>query len=136
MASGSKVRTSNGVGLIAPKNPYSRVASAAGFERLVVTAGQLGADLTPGSDGRLAEGFAAQVRQALVNLRIVLAGEGMTVDDIMALHHCVVGRQDLAALNAERVKFLGRARPTSLLMVVSGLWNPDALYEVAAIAAR
>ena len=136
MSKGGKLKRINGEGLALPKNPYSRAISLKGVQHLVVTSGQLGADLSVGSDGRLADGFAAQVRQALANLRTVLADEGMGVENIMALHHCVVGPQDLAALNEVRLAFLGDARPASLLMVVSGLWNPDALYEVSAIAAR
>jgi 2-iminobutanoate/2-iminopropanoate deaminase len=130
------VSTSNIEGVMVPKNPYAWSTSVTGVQKLVVTTAQNGVDWRLGSDGRIAEGFVAQVRQAFANLRTVLASEDMGVDDIMALHHCIVGHQDLTALNVERLKFLGEARPASSLMIVSGLWNPDAVYEVAAIAAR
>ena len=133
----AKVKTTANIdGITLPKNPYSWTASVAEFKHLVITTAQNGVDIRADSDGRMAEGFAAQVRQALWSLRTVLANEGMGVENIMTLHHAVSGRQDLAALNRERIEFLGDARPASSLIIVSGFWNPDALYEVSAIAAR
>lgn len=131
MTENTTVKASNPPGLATPKNPYSQVATVDGARRLVFTSGQLGVD----ADGRLAESFQAQVRQALANLRIALAAEGMGLSDVVGLRHYVVAGHDLAAVNAERIAFLGEARPASTLVYVSGLANRDALYEVEAIAA-
>jgi enamine deaminase RidA (YjgF/YER057c/UK114 family) len=131
-----KVKLLNVQGFARPENPYSHVAIVTAPDRLVITSGQLGVDISPGGTGRLVHGFAVQVRQALSNLRAVLASVGMGVEDIMSLRHYIVGPQDHAILNAERQVFLGEARPASVLVHVSGLAHPDALYEVEATAAR
>jgi len=131
MSQNVQVKTSNPQGLVVPRNPYSHLASVTGAQRLVTVSGQLGVN----SQGRFAGDFAAQVRQALANVRTALAAEGLGVEHIMHLRHYVAVGQDLAFVNPERVAFLGEARPASTLIIVYGFAHPDALYEVEAMAA-
>lgn len=119
-------------GLFRSANPYSQLVRVTAPRELVTLAGQLGVD----AHGRMAEGFQAQVRQALGNVGIALEAVGMDVGDIIHLRHYLTAGQDMAELNIERSAFLGAHRPASMVLFVQGLVNPAALYEVEAVAAR
>jgi enamine deaminase RidA (YjgF/YER057c/UK114 family) len=118
--------------LFQPANPYSQLVRITAPQELVTLAGQLGVDC----EGRMAEGFRAQVRAALGNVATALEAVGMGRGDIIHLRHYLRPGQTLAELNIERAAFLGPHRPASMVLFVEGLVNPAALYEVEAVAAR
>jgi 2-iminobutanoate/2-iminopropanoate deaminase len=93
---------------------------------------------TPGlrSDGTVPEGIAAQAEQAWINLLTILEQGGMGVRDLVKVVHYLLRPEDIKPYVAVRAKFLGDARPASMLMVVSELVRPEFLLEVEAYAAK
>ena len=85
----------------APKaiGPYSQAIEADG---LVFTSGQLG--LVP-ETGELAEGVEAQARQALMNIKAVLAEAGLTMDNVVKTTVLLADMADFAAVNAIYAEF-------------------------------
>jgi enamine deaminase RidA (YjgF/YER057c/UK114 family) len=115
-------------------NGYSHVASVGPGSRLVWTAGQvaLGADgavIGPGD-------WEAQTRAVMQNLTIALAAGGARWSDVFKLTIYVTDTSALATVRAVRDEFLDPSRPpTSSLVRVAGLFRPDLLIEIEAVAA-
>ncbi|WP_111875582.1 RidA family protein [Paracidovorax anthurii] len=114
-------------------NGYSHVAVVQGPARTVYVAGQGGED----ASGRLAEGFDAQVRLALANLRTALASAGATPRDVARLTVLVVDHTE------ERLRTFGAAlrecwgdapTPACTLIPVPRLALDGMLFEIDATA--
>jgi len=116
----------------APLGAYSNGMSAPAGGRWLHIAGQVGVE----PDGRVADGFAAQAEAAWRNLFAVLADAGMGANDLVKVTHYLLSRDDLAAYNAVRARFIGAARPASTLVVVASLAKPEWRIEVEAVAWR
>ncbi|SEF91210.1 Enamine deaminase RidA, house cleaning of reactive enamine intermediates, YjgF/YER057c/UK114 family [Thermomonospora echinospora] len=117
-----------------PTAGYSHVASVAPGSRLVWTSGQVPID----ADGTVAPAgdWAAQTRLAMRNIGIALEAGGATWDDVFKLTFFVVGTSALATIRAVRDEFVNTERPpTSSLVQVAGLFRPDVLIEIEAVAA-
>lgn len=100
---------------------------------LLFIAGQVGAD----RQGRVPAGARAQTRQVFANLGACLEAEGLSFRDIVRLTVYLTDAAFIADMRAERQAALGGLEPpTSTLLIVSGLANPDYLVEIDAIAAR
>jgi enamine deaminase RidA (YjgF/YER057c/UK114 family) len=100
--------------------------------RLVWTSGQVG--LT--ADGSVPEGWEAQTRLTFENLGRALAAAGAGWHDVVKLTFFVVATDELATVRAVRDEFVNTAAPpTSSLVQVAGLFRPDVLVEVEAVAA-
>lgn len=115
-------------------NGYSHVATIGLGHRLVWTSGQvpIAADGTPAPAGD----WEAQTRQAMRNVGSALAAAGATWDDVFKLTIYVVDTSALATVRAVRDEFVNVERPpTSSLVQVAGLFRPDLLIEVEAVAA-
>ncbi len=115
-------------------NGYSHVATIGPGHRLVWTSGQvpIAADGTAAPVGD----WAAQTRQAMRNVDAALAGAGATWDDVFKLTFYVVDTSALAVVRAVRDEFVNIERPpTSSLVQVAGLFRPDLLIEIEAVAA-
>lgn len=113
---------------------YSHVASVAPGSRLVWTAGQVpvAADGTPAPAGD----WAAQTRLAFQNVGVALEAAGATWNDVFKLTYYVVDTSALEVIRAVRDEFVNTRRPpTSTLVKVAGLFRPDILIEIEAIAA-
>ncbi len=106
----------------------------AGTGRLVMIGGQIGWD----AQGRLADGFVAQVAQALRNVLAVLHEAGGGPEHIARLTWYVVDieeyRRSLAALGAVYRDTLGRWYPAMTLVQVSALAEREARVEIEATA--
>jgi 2-iminobutanoate/2-iminopropanoate deaminase len=61
---------------------------------------------------------------------------GMTVHDLVKVTHYLLNAADIPAYVAVRSRFLGEARPASMLLIVPQLVRPEFLLEVEAIAAK
>jgi enamine deaminase RidA (YjgF/YER057c/UK114 family) len=59
----------------------------------------------------------------------------MSVHDLVKVTHYLTRAQDIPAYVAVRKRFLGDARPASMLLVVPELVRPEFLLEVEAYAA-
>ncbi|MDO3702113.1 RidA family protein [Micromonospora sp. C28SCA-DRY-2] len=115
-------------------NGYSHVATIGPGSRLIWTSGQvpIAADGTAAPAGD----WAAQTRQAMRNVGAALAAAGATWDDVFKLTFYVVDTSALATVRAVRDEFVNVERPpTSSLVQVAGLFRPDLLIEIEAVAA-
>jgi enamine deaminase RidA (YjgF/YER057c/UK114 family) len=128
-----RVELETPAGLPAPTG-YSHVASIPAGHRLVWTAGQVPLD----ADGNAppAGDWAAQTRLALRNVAVALAAAGADWADVFKLTFYVVDTSALPVIRAVRDEFVDvRRPPTSTLVQVAGLFRPDVLIEIEAIAA-
>lgn len=113
-----------------PPNGYSHVVSLPPG-RLVWTSGQVPIEL----DGTLAEGWEAQTRTAFANVGRALRAAGADWPDVVKLTIFVVDVSELATIRAVRDEFVNTASPpASSLVQVAGLFRPDVLIEVEAVA--
>jgi enamine deaminase RidA (YjgF/YER057c/UK114 family) len=100
--------------------------------RLVWTSGQVGM----AADGSVPDGWEAQTRLTFENIGRALAAAGAGWDDVVKLTYFVVATDDLLTIRAVRDEFVNTdAPPASSLVRVAGLFRPDVLIEVEAIAA-
>ncbi|MFF4413169.1 RidA family protein [Streptosporangium sp. NPDC001559] len=117
-----------------PTNGYSHVASIPPGSRIVWTSGQVPID----ADGTVATAgdWEAQTRQVMRNVGAALEAGGATWDDVFKLTIFVVDTSALATVRVVRDEFINLERPpTSSLVQVAGLFRPDILIEIEAVAA-
>ncbi|MER7128029.1 RidA family protein [Streptosporangium saharense] len=115
-----------------PTNGYSHVASIPPGSRIVWTSGQV----PVAADGTVAGDWEEQTRQVMRNLEAALEAGGAGWDDVFKLTIFVVDTSALATVRAVRDEFINLERPpTSSLVQVAGLFRPDLLIEIEAVAA-
>jgi 2-iminobutanoate/2-iminopropanoate deaminase len=107
--------------------PYSQAVRAGD---LLFTAGQIGLDL---ASGQLAEGLEAQTRQALANLRAILAAAGSSMDQVVKTTIFLADMGDFARVNAIYGEAFSAAPPARSTVQAAGLPR-GALVEIEAIA--
>jgi 2-iminobutanoate/2-iminopropanoate deaminase len=101
--------------------------------RLLYVSGQVAWDPSGDIVGR---GDArAQARQVFQNLREVLQGAGGDLRDVMKITTYITKLEDFPAVAEVRSEAFGGELPASTLIVVTGLFHPDFLVEVEAVAA-
>jgi 2-iminobutanoate/2-iminopropanoate deaminase len=76
---------------------------------------------------------AAQTRQILVNLQLVLDAAGATMADVLKVTVFLTDINDRVAINPVRQEFFGSARPASTLIEVSKLALPEMKVEIEAV---
>ncbi len=119
-------------GVAKPTANYSQcVEVPAGARRLIIS-GQVGAK----PDGTVVQGAEAQTEQIFDNLEAVLKANGMGLTDVVKIVSYCVGREPLAGMRTVRARRLGTHAPTSTLVVVAGLANPEYLIEIEAEAVK
>jgi 2-iminobutanoate/2-iminopropanoate deaminase len=86
-------------------------------------------------EGKLIGGAdaAAQTRQILVNLKLVLDVAGATMADVLKVTVFLTDINDRAAINPVRQEFFGAAKPASTLIEVSKLALPEMKVEIEAV---
>ncbi len=101
---------------------------------MVFVGGMIGAD----TEGRFAQGFIAQMRQALANIAAVLAEAGASPQHIVRLTWYVLDMDeylaDLPALGAAYREVMGRHFPAMAVVEVARLVEPLARLEIEATA--
>ena len=101
---------------------------------MIFVGGMTGTD----SEGRVAEGFIAQMKQALANVAAVLAEAGAAPEHIVRLTWYVCDMNeylaDLAALGAAYRGVMGRHFPAMAVVEVNRLVEPLARLEIEATA--
>ena len=95
--------------------PYSQAAAANG---MLFISGQLG--LIP-SEGKLAEGFEAQTRQALENMKTILEAAGSSLEKVLAVDVFILDMGKFADLNAIYSEFFTDHKPARAAIEVAGL---------------
>jgi enamine deaminase RidA (YjgF/YER057c/UK114 family) len=113
-------------------NGYSHVVVVTPGSRVVHTSGQVAID----ADGKVPEGWEEQTRLVFRNLGEVLASAGAGWGDVVKLTYFVTGVGELPAIRRIRDEFVDVTRPpASSLVQVAGLFRPDLLIEIEAVAA-
>lgn len=110
---------------------YAHAARVEGAARRLVISGQVG--IAP--DGTVVEGAEAQMRQALANMKAILAAEGMTFANVVKMTVFLTDPGQIPAWRAARADAMDGAVSASTLLVVSALADPRFLMEVEAEAA-
>jgi 2-iminobutanoate/2-iminopropanoate deaminase len=120
------------IGVAQKIGTYSDGVEVSGNVKWVFTAG------TPGllPDGTYPRGVTAQAEQAWKNILAILTEAGMGVKDLVKVTHYLVRDEDIKDYVAVRARYLGDARPASMLLVVPGLVKPEILVEIEAYAAK
>jgi enamine deaminase RidA (YjgF/YER057c/UK114 family) len=99
--------------------------------RLVWASGQV----PIAADGTVPEGWEAQARLTFENVGRAIAAQGAAWPDVVKLSFFVTAVDQLAIVRAVRDEFVDTATPpTSSLVQVPGLFRPDLLIEVEAVA--
>ncbi|NCB04178.1 MAG: RidA family protein [Clostridia bacterium] len=122
-----KINTAKAPGAI---GPYSQAVE---IEALVYTSGQLG--ICPES-GALAEGVQAQTKQALENVKTILAEAGLGMNDIIKTLVFIADMNDFAAVNEVYAQYIcGDVLPARSCVEVSKL-PKGGLVEIEVIAKK
>ncbi len=88
------------------------------------------------ADGSVPAGWADQTRLVFRNLTGALAAAGATWADVIKLTYYVTGVDEIVQVRAVRDEFVDTQRPpTSSLVQVAGLFRPELLIEIEAVAA-
>jgi 2-iminobutanoate/2-iminopropanoate deaminase len=126
------VNTTHDIGVAAHIGTYSDAVEVAPGARWLALSG------TPGmaSDGTIPSDFDAEATQAWTNVCDALRKAGFTVDDLVKITQYLTNAENIAAHAAIRARFLGSARPASMLVVVPALVWPQMTIEIEAWAAR
>ena len=99
--------------------------------RLVLTSGQVAMD----TDGTVPEGWEAQTRLVFENLGRALAAQGAGWPDVVKLTYFVTSVDEITTVRSVRDEFVDTERPpASSLVQVAGLFRPELLVEVEAVA--
>jgi enamine deaminase RidA (YjgF/YER057c/UK114 family) len=99
--------------------------------RLVLTSGQVAMD----ADGNVPDGWDAQTRLVFENLGRALAAQDAGWSDVVKLTYFVTSVDEVATVRSVRDEFVETATPpASSLVQVAGLFRPELLIEVEAVA--
>jgi enamine deaminase RidA (YjgF/YER057c/UK114 family) len=123
--------TLHDVGVARQIGAYSDAVEVSPNARWLFTSGTPGLAL----DGSLPGDIAGQAELAWRHIVGMLERAGMSVHDLVKVTHYLCRASDIAAYVQVRARFLGDARPASMLLVVGELVRPEFLLEVEAVAA-
>ena len=111
---------------------YSDAVEVPPNARWLYTAGTPGLAL----DGTVPSDITQQAEIAWNHIVKMLTQANMDVNDLVKVTHYLLRAQDIPAYVKVRTKFLGDARPASMLLIVPELVKPNFLLEIEAIAAK
>ncbi len=114
-----------------PAARYAHAVETSGATRWLHTAGVV----PTRPDGGVASDIGEQAEAVWHNIAVLLAEAGMAPSDIVSVTTYVVPGQNLAAVMAERDRFLGDHLAASTLVIVPELARPAWKMEIAVIAA-
>jgi enamine deaminase RidA (YjgF/YER057c/UK114 family) len=120
------------IGVARQIGAYSDAVEAGPNQRWLFTAGTPGLGL----DGKLPEDFAGQAEQAWQHVVAMLEQADMGVQDLVKVTHYLLRAADIPTYARIRARYLGEARPASMLLIVPELVRPNFLLEIEAIAAK
>jgi 2-iminobutanoate/2-iminopropanoate deaminase len=120
------------IGIASQIGKYGDAVEVPAAAKWLMTSGTPGLAL----DGTLPDEVSAQAELAWQHIVAMLERAGMTVNDLVKITQYLTRESDIAAYAQVRSRFLGDARPASMLLIVPALVRPKFLIEVEAIAAR
>jgi len=120
------------VGVAKQIGTYSDAIEVAPDMRWLYTAG------TPGlaADGTVPADITGQAEIAWQHIMAMLKKADMGVHDLVKITQYLLNANDIPAYAKVRSRYLGDARPASMLMIVPGLVWPNMLVEIEAVAAK
>lgn len=95
--------------------PYSQATKTG---NMLFVSGQLG--IIPG-EGKLADGFEAQTKQALANLKAILEEGGSSLEQVLAVDVFVTDMGKFADLNGIYAEYFSNHKPARAAIEVAGL---------------
>ena len=124
--------TVHNIGIAAQIGAYSDAVEVKPNLRWLLTSG------TPGLSqaGDLPEDISGQSELAWEHVIRMLDQASMTVSDIVKVTQYLTRAEDVRAYGNVRGRFLGDARPASMLLVIDELVRPDFLVEIEIVAAK
>jgi 2-iminobutanoate/2-iminopropanoate deaminase len=124
--------TIHDIGVASQIGAYSDSIEAGPNLRWLITSG------TPGLSvkGELPADIAGQAELAWEHIIRMLDRAGMMVSDVVKVTQYLTRAEDIQAYAKVRTRFLGQARPASMLLVVPELVRPEFLVEVEVMAAK
>ncbi len=120
------------IGVARQIGSYSDAVEVPPNARWLFTAGTPGLAL----DGSLPKDIIGQAELAWTHIITMLERADMTVKDLVKVTHYLLHASDIPAYVGVRSRFLGDARPASMLLVIPQLVRPEFLLEIEAFAAR
>ncbi len=124
--------TSIDIGVASQIGSYSDAVVAPANARWLFTSGTPGLAL----DGALPGDIAGQAELAWGHIVAMLEKADMDVGDLVKVTHYLLRADDIAAYVKVRSRFLGDARPASMLLIIPELVRPEFLLEIEAYAAK
>ena len=125
-------RTIRPAGIAPPAARYAHAVATAGAAQWLHTSGVV----PTRPDGSLPDDVAEQARTVWRNIAAMLVEADMAPSDIVSVTTYVVPGQNLAAVMAERDRFLDGHLAASTLVIVPELAQPAWKVEIAVVAAR
>ncbi|MDQ3261839.1 MAG: Rid family hydrolase [Burkholderiales bacterium] len=120
------------IGVASQIGKYSDAIEVLPSARWLYTSGTPGLAL----DGHLPRDITGQAEIAWAHIVNMLKQADMDVNDLVKVTHYLLRADDIPAYVQVRTKFLGDARPASMLLIVPALVKPNFLLEIEAIAAK
>lgn len=105
-----------------------RIPAGRGYDQIIVSG-------TPGldSDGNIPSEFAAEARQAWLNIGSILRQAGASIDDIVSVRQYLTRPEDIETYVAVRKEMIAH-EPAFMLSVVSALVWPSIHVEIEVVA--
>ena len=126
------MNTQHNIGVASQIGKYTDAIEVPAGARWLMTSGTPGLVLA----GTLPDGIVAQAELAWQHIFTMLDRAGMTVSDLVKINHYLTRESDVAEYVQVRSRFLGDARPASMLMVIPALVRPGFLVEIEVVAAK
>jgi len=120
------------IGVASQIGTYSDGVEVQAGQRWLYTAGTPGLAL----DGTLPADITGQAEIAWTHIVSLLERAGMDVHDLVKVTQYLLRADDIKPYAAVRSRFLGSARPASMLLIVPELVRPEFLLEIEIVAAK
>ncbi len=127
-----KIERKNPTDVAPPIGAYSHTTVVPAGSELIVFAGQIGNDAT----GALPDDTLEQVKNALANVRALLAAEGLDTSHVIKVNFWLTEQVDRTAFNEAWQAFHEGSPPSTTAAYVAALARPEIRVEVEAWAAR
>lgn len=116
-----------------PLGAYTHSIKVPAQAQWLVIAGQVGI----AKNGKLARGISRQAEQCYRNILSCLKANGMTKGDLVKTTVYLTDARHVPEFRVARDKVMGAdTRPTSTLLIIDGLADPEMLIEIEAWAAH
>jgi 2-iminobutanoate/2-iminopropanoate deaminase len=124
--------TIHDIGVASQIGKYSDAIESGPNLRWLLTAGTPGLSTT----GDLPKDITGQAERAWEHVVALLERAGMTAADVVKVTQYLTRAEDIPAYAKVRARFLGDARPASMLFVIPQLVRPEFLVEIEIVAAK